>query len=102
MVVKNKMINVYDRLENAVIKIYEGLCNQIKENKETSETASIEDLETKIDVIMDALGLVEKEEDKEDEKEEVVDTLDVKEKNNNESEEEEEIVFVDNTENNEN
>lgn len=94
------MISIYERLENAVIKIYEGLCNQIKENKETSETASIEDLETKIDVIMDALGLVEKEEDKEDEKEEIVDTLDVKEKNNN-NESEEEIVFVDNTEDNE-
>lgn len=96
------MISIYERLENAVIKIYEGLCNQIKENKETSETASIEDLETKIDVIMDALGLSddkEKEEDKEDSVEIKKETTNANKKDD--IEEDEEIVFVDNVEDNE-
>lgn len=50
-------------LENNTIKIYEGLYKKvIKENK------SLEDLETKIDVIMDALGL-KNDDDNEEEKE---------------------------------
>lgn len=64
--------NVYDRLENSIVRIYEGLYRQVKENIETSdEETSLKDLEMKIDVIMDALGLKE-----EEEKEETVETTD--------------------------
>lgn len=67
----NKKIET--KLENSIIRIYEGLYRQIKENVETSddEETSLKDLEMKIDVIMDALGLKE-----EEEKEETVETTD--------------------------
>lgn len=68
----NKKIET--KLENSIIRIYEGLYRQVKENVETSddEETSLKDLEMKIDVIMDALGLKEEEE----EKEETVETTD--------------------------
>lgn len=45
-------MNIQDKIEKAVFRIYEGLAKQaIKEN------ASIEELDEKIDIIMDALGL---------------------------------------------
>lgn len=53
---KNITESLYDKLENAVIRIYEGLYRQVKESNETEET-SIDDIEQKIDIIMDALGL---------------------------------------------
>lgn len=67
----NKKIET--KLENSIIRIYEGLYRQVKENVETSndEETSLKDLEMKIDVIMDALGLKE-----EEEKEETVETTD--------------------------
>lgn len=64
---------VETKLENSIIRIYEGLYRQVKENVETSdEETSLKDLEMKIDIIMDALGLKEEEE----EKEETVETTD--------------------------
>lgn len=64
----NKKIET--KLENSIVRIYEGLYRQVKENIETSdEETSLKDLEMKIDVIMDALGLKE-----EEEKEETVET----------------------------
>lgn len=41
-----------DLLDRKIIKIYEGLNQQIKENNE-----SVDDVNTKLDIIMDALGL---------------------------------------------
>lgn len=61
----NKKIET--KLENSIIRIYEGLYRQVKENVETSdEETSLKDLEMKIDIIMDALGLKEEEEEKEE------------------------------------
>lgn len=61
------------KLEKFVVRIYEGLYKQIKEDVDTSEETSLKDLEMKIDVIMDALGLKD---DDEEEKEETVETTD--------------------------
>ena len=69
-IVDNKKENINDKLEDSIVRIYEGLYKHIKEN---SDTSSIEDLENKIDIIMDALGL---ERDEEEEKEETVETTD--------------------------
>lgn len=62
---------LYDKLEKSVLRIFEGLCNKIKEDisGNVPEETTIEDLEMKIDVIMDALGLTEDKKDDEDEKE---------------------------------
>ena len=59
------------KLEKFVVRIYEGLYKQIKEDVDTSEENSLKDLEMKIDIIMDALGLKD---DEEEEKEETVET----------------------------
>ena len=63
---KDLSVAMYDsvnkKLEDSVLRIYEGLYKQIKENAEDkTEEASLEDLEQKINVIMDALGLKEEE-----------------------------------------
>lgn len=65
----NKKIET--KLEDSIVHIYEGLYKQIKEDV-NGEEASLKDLEMKIDVIMDALGL----KDEEEEKEETVETTD--------------------------
>ena len=60
-------------LEDSVLRIYEGLYNHINESKGTDEEVSLEDLEMKINTIMDALGL--EREDEEDKNEENKDTV---------------------------
>lgn len=73
--------NINDKLENMVIRMYEGLYKQIKESEESPEK-SIEDIEMKIDVIMDALGLGLENEDKEEEsKKEKIDVTEVENEN---------------------
>lgn len=71
----------YLKIEKATLKIYEGLCNQISENKNSDEKISLEELDTKIDIIMDALGLSvsksEKEEPDIEEKTEDIETKDI-------------------------
>lgn len=66
--------DINKRLENFAIRIYEGLYKKIKEDTSGNipKEASLEDLDMKIDIIMDALGLKEEEE----EKEETVETTD--------------------------
>lgn len=75
-----------DRLEELAIKIYEGLYKQVKEDNSMSEEDKIEDIENKIDIIMDALGL--ETEDKEEDKEENNDVnVDIDVQDDNEDEE---------------
>ena len=61
---KNKEY-IFERLENSVVKIYEKLYNQVKDG------ASIEDIEDKVDIILDALGLEYEENDSDVEIEDV-------------------------------
>lgn len=56
-----------DKLEELAIRIYEGLYKQVKEDNSMSEEDKINDIENKIDIIMDALGL-ETEDKNEEEK----------------------------------
>lgn len=59
------------KLENSVIRIYEGLYRQVREAKENgiSETDAFNDIEQKIDIIMDALGLVDDNDNKKENEE---------------------------------
>lgn len=96
------------KLENSVIRIYEGLYRQVREAKENgvSETDAFNDIEQKIDIIMDALGLVDdndnkKENEENTENEEIVDVelpdIDLTEEENQvepENEETTEVNFV--------
>nr|DAU15749.1 MAG TPA: hypothetical protein [Caudoviricetes sp.] len=65
------MKEIYEKIEKSVLRIFEGLCHKISEDitGNVPEKTTIEDLEMKIDVIMDALGLTDKEDNDEDKKE---------------------------------
>lgn len=96
------------KLENSVIRIYEGLYRQVREAKENgiSETDTFKDIEQKIDIIMDALGLVDdndnkKENEENTDNEEIVDVelpdVDLTEEENQiepENEETTEVNFI--------
>lgn len=71
-------------IENAVIKIYESLYDKaVKESKSDDKTddSVLADLDEKIDIILDALGL--KQDKKETEKETTVTLEEDSEENNN-------------------
>lgn len=93
---KDLSVAMYDsinkKLEDSVLRIYEGLYKQVKENAEDkTEDASLEDLEQKIDIIMDALGL--KEEEKEEKTEVEVETEDTEQVQPEEVEDEQKTEF---------
>ena len=64
---------LYKRLEKSILRIYESLITKVSESEDSK--AAIEDIEMKIDVIMDALGLQTAEEEQEDKIEDTVDDV---------------------------
>lgn len=72
------------------IRLSESLMRQVKENADNEDLASLEDLEMKIDVIMDALGLKTDNDDDDEEDEKVV--IDVEEDDSVETDELEDVV----------
>lgn len=78
-----------DKIAKSLFRIYEGLCKQIKESSES-------EINAKLDIIMDALGLKEDEEKEvETEKEEVIEELPKEEED---KEDEKKLVIEDKSE----
>lgn len=94
MINKNKF---YNKLEKSIFHIYERLLTEVSE---ANNQSSIDDIEIKLDVIMDALGLKDDEEDKKENKVEIADidveTTSPEEEINTDNE----ISFVEDEENN--
>lgn len=95
MINKNKF---YNKLEKSIFRIYESLLTEVSE---ASNQSSIDDIEIKLDVIMDALGLKKEKEDKDEA--EITDinietTLPKETEDNTMDVEEDKISFVDENE----
>lgn len=62
-IVDSNNLKIEEKLEKSIVCIYESLYKQIKEN--TDNDSALKELDDKIDVIMDALGLKDDEQNKE-------------------------------------